>query len=102
MNFGHFIFKSNIVFSNSAQAIAIYESTTSLVGKNVEASGWGTTETASTPNQLYAVQMPVVTKANSQYSNSNTYNDALMLIAGLNGGKINQASFHLFDTFLSS
>ena len=81
------IFQSNIPFSTKAQPVAIYESAASLIGQNVEASGWGAlTEGGGTPNDLYAVQMPVVTKADSQYSTTSTYNDALMLIAGTKTG----------------
>ena len=60
-----------------------------MVGLRVEASGWGLLKQTDKviPNDLYAVEMPVVTKANSQYATSSTYNDALMVIAGNKSGK---------------
>ena len=60
-----------------------------MVGENVEASGWGYLyDGGVVSNDLYAVEMPIITKANSQYASSSLYNDALMLIAGVNkGGK---------------
>ena len=60
-----------------------------MIGLDSEASGWGTLFSGgSIPNDLYAVEMPIVGQSNSQYVGDSLYNDFLMVIAGNTVGKL--------------
>ena len=57
-----------------------------MEGETSYASGWGTLFAGgSVPNELYAVEMPIVSKENSAYASVSTYNNDLMIIAGKPG-----------------
>ena len=75
------------MFSDRAKTVALWtDHTNFLVGSKTTASGWGSTGITSRPNDLYAVEMPVVSKANSAYATATVFDD-LMIIAGENGGE---------------
>lgn len=79
--------KEPIPFGANAQPIAINDDhNKSLIGLEATATGWGAlTQGGSAPNQLNAVQMPVITQAESNYTTNLRYNDDLMMIAGRPG-----------------
>jgi len=59
---------------------------TDLLGEISTASGWGTlTPGGVSPNQLYAVDMPVIPRSESNYTTNSNYNDVTMMIAGKPG-----------------
>ena len=77
------------MFGKTAQSIQINrDHSRDLIGERVEASGWGALYFGgSTSNQLFAVQMPVIPRSQSNYTQSETYDNELMLIAGQPGGE---------------
>ena len=64
-----------------------------MIGLEVTATGWGALYSGGpAPIQLNAVEMPVITQAESNYTTNLRYDNDVMMIAGRPGGKLETIS----------
>lgn len=79
---------TKITFDSNTKAVKLNTKYNSdqLIGKNCHVTGWGTlSPSGSIPVDLYTVTLPIITRAESNYTLATNYNPLTMMIAGRPG-----------------